>query len=365
MKNNISSVYIHIPFCKTICSYCDFCKIFYNKKYINNYLYSLENEIKTYYKNDLIKTLYIGGGTPSSLSVEELKKLLNITKLFKLDKDVEFTIELNIEHINEEILKLLSQNNVNRLSIGVQTFNQKHLKLLNRTHDKDEVIDKINMAKKIGFHNINIDLIYAIPGQTKEELITDLNIFLSLDICHVSTYSLIIEPRTILYIKNVDYIDETLDYEMYKIINKILTKNNFKYYEISNYSKEGYESKHNLRYWDNLEYYGFGAGASGYVNNVRYTNTKNINKYINFNYRDEEEFIDKKTKLENEFILGLRKINGINKNDFYRKYNCDIHSIKNVNKLIEEGKLIDNGTNIYISPKYLYLSNEILINFMV
>lgn len=364
MNNNIDAVYIHIPFCTTICSYCDFCKIYYESKYIDDYLNALEKEIKTFYNNELIKTLYIGGGTPSSLTLNELEKLLKITKLFNLDKNMEFTVELNVEHINEEMLKLLYKYKVNRLSIGVQTFNHQLLKLLNRNHYKKEVIEKINLAKKIGFNNINVDLIYAIPNQTKEDLKKDLNILLGLDINHISTYSLIIEPRTLLYINNVQQIDDMLDFEMYQIINEILTKNGFKHYEISNYSKEGYESKHNLKYWNNLEYYGFGMGASGYVNNVYYTNTKNINQYINGHYRNEEIFIDLETKIENEFILGLRKINGINKNEFLKKYNRDIYSIKNVEKLVKEKKLLDDGTNIYINPKYLYISNEILINFV-
>ncbi|MDD2180815.1 MAG: radical SAM family heme chaperone HemW [Bacilli bacterium] len=365
MRNNIDSVYIHIPFCTTICSYCDFCKIFYNKKYVNDYLNSLNKEINAYYKHDIIKTIYIGGGTPSSLSIDELRKLLNIIKIFKLAKDFEFTVELNIEHITKELLELLYKNKVNRISIGVQTFNQEHLKFLNRNHNKEEVIKKINLAKKVGFNNINIDLIYAIPNQTKEELVDDINSFFKLDVNHISTYSLIIEPRTKLYIKKVNNIDETLDYEMYELINERLTKKGYNHYELSNYSKPDFESKHNLQYWNNLEYYGFGAGASGYINDLRYTNTSSITKYINNHYRDEEEKVNSKIKLENEFILGLRKINGINKQEFYQKYGFDIYEVPNVEKLIMEGKLIDNSNNIYIDSKYLYLSNEILINFMV
>ncbi|MFA5603647.1 MAG: radical SAM family heme chaperone HemW [Bacilli bacterium] len=360
-----SSVYIHIPFCKSICSYCDFCKIYYNQKYIDNYLDCLENEIKKFYQTNKIKTLYIGGGTPSSLSIKELSKLLNITKLFSMSKDLEFTIELNIEHITKEMLELLYKNGVNRLSIGIQTFNEKHLHFLNRNHSKKEVTQKIEMAKKIGFDNINIDLIYAIPNQTKDELIEDLNNLLELNVNHISTYSLIIEPHTKLYIDKTDYIDETLDFEMYQLINETLTKKGYNYYEISNYGKSGYESKHNLVYWNNLEYYGFGMGASGYVDNVRYTNTTNINKYINGQYHTEFELIDNKTKIENELILGFRKTKGINKMDFLKKYNKSIYEINNIKKLIEEGKLVDDETNIYISSKYLYLSNEILINFMV
>lgn len=363
--NNIDAVYIHIPFCKTICSYCDFCKIIYNKKYIANYLKALNQEIKTFYKNDVIKTLYIGGGTPSSLEIDDIKRLMKILKQFKVSKNLEFTVELNVEHINKELLSLLYQNGVNRLSIGVQTFNENHLKLLKRNHQQEDVLKAINLAKEIGFNNLSIDLIYALPNQTKEELISDLNIFLKLDINHLSIYSLIIEPQTLLYINKTNYLDEELDYEMYKLINDFLTKKGYLHYELSNYCKLGFEGKHNLGYWNNLEYYGFGMGASGYVDNIRYTNTLNINKYINNHFHDKEELIDIKTKLENEFMLGLRKIKGINKQLFLKKYGFQIDEILEIKKLIKEGKLIDDKINIYISPEYLYLSNDILIDLMV
>ncbi len=362
--NKLRSVYIHLPFCKTICSYCDFCKIIYNKKYIDNYLGALEQEITTYYEGDVIKTIYIGGGTPSCLELEDLNKLLKIIKNFKVTTDLEFTVELNIEHINEEMLKLLYDHQVNRLSIGVQTFNQKHLKVLKRSHCGTEVKEKIALAKRVGFNNISIDLMYALPNQTKKELREDLEMFLKLDLNHLSLYSLIIEPRTVLYINKVNKIDEDLDYEMDQLINQVLIKKGYQQYEISNYSEPGYESKHNLQYWNNLEYYGFGMGASGYINGIRYTNVLNINKYINLYFRAQEERVSDKERMENEFLLGLRKRKGINKKDFFEKYNVSITEKSIVQKLIKERKLIDDNINIYVNDKYLYLLNEILIDFM-
>lgn len=356
----IHSVYIHIPFCNDICSYCDFCKMYYNSNLVDKYLESLKKEIKLNYKNDIINTIYIGGGTPSSLNKIQLNELLEILKIFKTN-NFEYTIECNIESITEDKLILFKKYGINRISIGIQTLNDKYIKYLNRHHNKEMVIDKINLVKKY-INNINIDLIYAIPGQTLKELDEDLEFVLSLDINHISTYSLIIEEHTKLFIDKTINIDEDLDYQMYKYICKKL--NNYNHYEISNFSKLGFESRHNLVYWNNLEYYGFGLGASGYINDIRYENTRSINKYLNGDYIKEYHKLDKKETIENEFILGLRKIKGINKLDFLKKYNIDINSIDIVNKLLKTNKLIDDGKNIYINNKYLYTSNEILINFI-
>ena len=357
----VKSIYIHIPFCEQICSYCDFCKMFYSKDLVNKYLKELKNEINKTYKNELIETIYIGGGTPSCLNIEELKELFNIISTFKLSKNYEFTFECNL-NINEEKLKFLFDNKVNRLSFGVQSFNENNLKFLNRNHTKEDIFDVINIAKKIGFKNINIDLIYALPNQTLKDLENDLDLFLKLDVTHISTYSLIIEEHTVLYNKNIKNIDQDLDYKMYELINKNLS--NYNHYEISNFSKPGYESKHNLVYWNNLEYYGFGLSASSYINNTRYDNTRSINKYLEGNYILNKEELDLKQKLEYEFILGFRKIKGININDFYKKYNLNILDNEVIKKLINGNKLINDNENIYINPKYLYVENSILEEFI-
>jgi len=356
------SIYVHIPFCDTICSYCDFCKIFYNSKLVDDYLSALSREIDMYYKGEVINTIYIGGGTPSSLSLEQLNVLFNIINKFKLSDNYEFTFECNIESINYDKLKFLYDHGVNRLSIGVQTFNENFLKFLNRNHTCEEVVNKISLAKQIGFNNINIDLIYAIPGETLDDLNYDIDMFLSLDINHISTYSLILEEHTKLYIDGVSSINEDLDRLMYDLICDKLSSNGFIHYEVSNFGKEGFESKHNLVYWNNEHYYGFGCGASGYIDNIRYDNTRSLNKYISGNYRLNEDVLDRNTILENEFILGLRKINGINICDFNKKYGNIFNDV--VNKKILEGKLINDGNNIYINPNYIYVSNSILIDFI-
>lgn len=358
----MKSAYIHIPFCNSICSYCDFCKLYYTEKWIEPYLKSLELEIQNNYKGEILNTIYIGGGTPSSLSVSELNYLFKILKKFKTSENLEFTFECNIEDINLDKIKILKKNGINRLSIGVQTFNEKHIKLLNRHHIKNEVFEKIKLLKENGFNNINIDLIYAIPGQTLKDLEQDLDYFLELDIPHISTYSLILEQNTKLYIENYENISEELDYEMYELIKRKLT--NYHHYEISNFSKPGYESKHNLTYWNNDSYYGFGLNACGYDGKFRYINTKNINKYMNGNWLQEKEEVSFNEKIENLFILGLRKIDGINIDDIKNKYNLNIINIDVVKKLISEKKLVIDSRYIKISKDYIYTSNDILIEFL-
>ena len=353
------SIYIHVPFCKTICSYCDFCKFYYNEKWVDNYLIALEKEIKEKYKNESIATIYIGGGTPTSLNINQLEKLLQLTKLFNFEK-IEFTVETNVD-LSLDKIKLLKQYGVNRISIGVQTVNQKHLKFLNRNHTKEEIIDLVNLLKKYDF-NINVDLIYGLPNQTLQELEEDLDFILSLDVNHISTYSLIIEPHTKIYIDNITNIDEDLDYQMYQLINQKLK--NYIHYEISNFAKDDYYSKHNLVYWNNLEYYGFGIGASGYIDGVRYDNTRSYQNYLNGNYLFESHKKKKKEKIENEFILGFRKLEGINILEFKAKYDMNVLDIGIVKKLLKEGKLsVDNGY-LKINPKYIYISNTILVNFI-
>ena len=358
----VKTVYIHIPFCKEICSYCDFCKVYYNKKWIDKYLESLEKEIKENYKGEIISNIYIGGGTPSSLDINELEKLFQIIKLFNLNKNYEFTIECNIEDISKDKLELFKKNKVNRISIGVESFNNKYLKYLNRKYKEDIIIPNINLAKEY-FDNINIDLIYAIKNQTLDELKDDLNKILKLDVNHISCYSLMIEKNTKLYIENTKPIDEDIDYKMYELINKTL-KTKYNRYEISNYSKRGYESKTNLTYWNNEEYYGFGLSASGYINNIRYTNTKNLSKYLENNYEKDEETLTKEDKIKYEIILGLRKKDGIRKKEFFNKYNIDILDVDNIKELLKKDYLIDNNKNIYVNDKYTYVINDILINFV-
>ena len=354
----MKSMYIHIPFCSSICSYCDFCKFFYNEKTANKYIDSLINEIKENYKNEKMDTIYIGGGTPSALTIEQLDKLLSFIKdNINVSRSLEYTIECNIMDITKEKLELFRKYKINRLSIGVESFNSKNLDFLERNYNKKDIIERITLAK-FYFTNINIDLMYAIPFETITILKKDLLEFINLDIPHISCYSLIIEDHTKLGIKKTNYIDSDLDYKMYKLIENTLEENGYDHYEISNYSKEGYESKHNLCYWKNHKYYGFGLGASGYIDNYRYTNTKNINKYINGNYIDIKEIITKEINASNYAILGLRTKYGINKKEFKKEIGI------NFKDMYDTSDLSETKDSFYLDKSKWYIENSILVKFI-
>lgn len=358
-----TSAYIHIPFCDKICNYCDFCKRYSNNLVIDKYLEALEQDIKKNYQKEVLKTIYIGGGTPSSLSINQLTKLMKIVKLLKLDNNYEFTFECNPENITEEKLILLKKNGVNRISIGVESTNDKFLKYLGRNHNFKMVQEKVSLTKKY-ISNINVDLIYALPGESIADLKKDLHNIVNLNVNHVSTYSLEIHLHTIFSIKRIKNISSDIDSDMYKLICEFLKENGFKHYEVSNFCKDNTYSRHNMVYWNNNEYYGFGLGASGYVNSIRYDNTRSFYKYINGNRVVNVEKLKKEDKISYELILGFRLINGINKEEFKKKYGIDLINQYNIKELIKKGYLIDDGLNIKVSYDKIYIENFILENFV-
>ena len=360
----MKSVYIHIPFCKNICTYCDFCKQLYNKENVEKYLKALEREIKEKYKGEKLDTIYIGGGTPSALSITELNNLFNIIKNLKIKKTYEFTFECNINDINEELIKILVKNGVNRLSIGIESFNKNKLEFMERYANFEETKIILDMIRKNGINNINLDLKYAIPNETFKDLKKDLNLILKLKPEHISTYSLILEEYTKISINKVKPIDEELELKMFNYIRKKLKKKKYIYYEISNFSVDGKESLHNLNYWNNEEYYGFGLGSHGYIDGIRYENTKNFNKYIEGDFVSKQDIIGIKEKQENELMLGFRKIRGINLQDFYNKYGVNMQDVFPIKPLLKNKDLIYKDGYIFINPDKIYVMNEILLKMI-
>ena len=351
-------VYIHIPFCNKICNYCDFCKILYDSNYVSRYLDSLEKEIHDRYKGETIKSIYIGGGTPSSLSIDELDRLLSIITIFNLDDNYEYTVECNIESIDIDKINIFKSYGVNRISFGVESFNKDIQGILGRSHNEDMIFDNIYLTKKY-FDNINIDLIYGVNDNI-DIVKYDISKFLELDIPHISCYSLILEEHTKLYIDGYKYTLEDIDSDMYNYISSTLNNNGYKHYEISNYCKDGYESIHNKNYWLNGSYYGFGLSAVSYLNNYRISNTKNMSKYLKGNFIDRNEYEDINIQKENDLILGLRMIEGINIDKFNKKYNDDLLNRDIIKELIDNDYLMVNNNYIMCNKKYLYLENYIL-----
>ena len=334
--------------------------MYYNDLFFNTYYEKLLKEVDIYqdYLNNTFKTIYIGGGSPSSIGINNLEKILKILYL-KKEEDYEFTVELMPLDITEELLLLLKKYHVNRISIGVETVNPKYQKLIKRIVKKEVLTDKINLAKKY-FDNINLDLICAFKDETLEEVDEDINYLLSFDVEHISTYSLILENNTYLKYVNYQEIDDSLSSQMYFYIKEKLEKYGYNHYEISNYAKEK-PSRHNLVYWNNEEYLGLGLSASGYIENIRYTNTRNLDKYP---FVKEEEYLNNKDKMTYFMILGLRKIEGISIKKFKELFNKDIYEVYDIKDLLNKNYLILKDDNLSINPKYLYVSNSILEHFV-
>ena len=277
-----------------------------------------------------------------------------------MSSNYEFTFECNVNDINDELLSILKEYGVNRLSIGIESFDKNKLEFMGRRHDVKEVEEKIKLVRSHGFDNINLDLMYGFKNESIEILDKDLEYLLKLEVPHISIYSLIIEDNTILKINNYQRLDDDNDQVLYKYIEKKLEENNYHHYEISNYAKDGYLSRHNLVYWNNDEYYGFGLSAASYYNNVRKTNTRSITNYLKGIKEIEIEELSLKDKMDYEIILGLRLEKGISKERFIKRYNTTIDKVYNYKDLLDSNILIEDDKYLYVNKKYRYVLNEIL-----
>lgn len=358
-------LYIHIPFCKSLCTYCDFPKkIPRDLDQIATYIEALKEEIKTYKELFAqIDTIYIGGGTPNALPYPLLAQLLQYIKTLNL-KVKEYTIEANPELISLEQAQLFKESGISRVSLGVQTFSEKGLKILGRHHNKKEVIDSLALLRSCGISNVNIDLIFGYFGQSLIDLKNDIDIALSLNIPHISAYSLILEEKTMLNKKyKEEDLDEDLIAEMYEYIRFKLKESGYCHYEISNYAKAGYESIHNLKYWNKEEYIGVGMGATSYLNSTRSTNSSFINKY----FKKMDVYIEELTLQDEKkefMLLGLRKIKGVSKKEYRKRFNSTIEKDFNLDKLKIMGLLAEDEENIYLTAKGQLLGNIVFEEFV-
>lgn len=363
----MKGLYVHIPFCESICHYCDFAKqVPKNQALVDQYLDALIAEImanKDHFES--IETIYIGGGTPSMLTVEQLEKLF---KTLALIKPSEYTIEVNPESYDKQKGELMAKYGVNRVSLGVQTFKSSLLEAINRKHQASDVDKVINDLREKGIVNISIDLIYAIPGQTLADLKDDLEQIEKLDIKHISCYSLILEDKTYFYHQflrgKFKPSDQDLEAEMFIFIQKRLKEMGFTHYEISNYAKPGYASKHNLIYWTLGEYIGVGSGAHGFVNGVRTYNNRALNQYFK-NYRKEEIKQTKTDLLADEMIFGLRKIKGVSIAKIEEKYQISLYdTYPGLKEKINEGLLKEEKGQLMLTEKGILLGNLVFVVFI-
>ena len=375
MQAKPSSAYVHIPFCTQICYYCDFSKVFIKNQPVDAYLEHLIQETRSYEIGKL-RTLYIGGGTPTALSAQQLAYLLTeLPKVMDLSEVEEFTIEANPGDLDPDKIAVLKESQVNRVSLGVQTFDNKMLKKIGRSHQEQDIYDNIRHLKQAGFDNISIDLIYALPGQTMDQVKENVAKAIDLDIPHMSLYSLILENHTVFMNRmrrgKLPLPKEELEAEMFEYIIEELEKAGFEHYEISNFSKPGFESRHNLVYWDNAEYYGLGAGASGYVDGIRYKNHGPIRHYLEAveagKARITEEHLTLEEKMEEELFLGLRKKTGVSKARFEEKFGIsfDQRYGQVVASLTEQGLLVPDDKQVRMTKRGLFLGDTAAAKFIL
>ncbi|MEO4052227.1 radical SAM family heme chaperone HemW [Solibacillus sp. CAU 1738] len=375
-------VYIHIPFCHQICNYCDFNKVFFKNQPVDEYIEALGKEMEmTVRANptafEQIETIFLGGGTPTALTAMQITRLLQLVRLhIPMHNVTEFTSEANPDELTVEKLRALYNGGVNRLSMGVQSFDQSLLEKIGRTHSNEHVYETIANAKKVGFENISIDLMYGLPNQTMEQWQNTLQAAFALKLPHYSAYSLIVEPKTIFYIQyakgKLPLPSEDLEADMYDVLMQQMEVHGLHQYEISNFAQEGFASTHNKIYWDNDEYAGFGAGAHGYLAGVRYSNVGPIKKYIETVQSGERPLIHEHKvtiaeKLEEQMFLGLRKTAGITYKEYEEKFSEHMFNRYKeiIEKLVKEGLLEQDDVGIRLTRKGRFVGNEVFQQFLL
>ncbi|WP_122646906.1 radical SAM family heme chaperone HemW [Enterococcus mediterraneensis] len=374
------SAYLHIPFCEHICYYCDFNKVFLEGQPVDEYIEMLLREIQLGLAQQPIteaKTIYIGGGTPTSLSAKQLDCLLaGVTEYFPMETVKEFTIEANPGDLTKEKLQVMKNYDIDRLSMGVQTFDNRLLKKIGRKHSAEDVYQTIELLRKEQFDNVSIDLIYALPGQSLESFRDTLKRALDLDLPHYSMYSLILENKTMFmnWVRQgrIELPDQEVESQMFEEAIEQMEKHGRHQYEISNFALSGKESQHNLIYWNNENYFGFGAGASGYLGDRRYKNYGPIQHYLkplreNKLPAYEEEFLTKQNQMEEEMFLGLRKIAGISKRVFKEKFGVDFQTVYGavLPELKQKGWLLEEEDAIRLTDTGLFIGNEVFEKFLL
>ncbi|WP_226036953.1 radical SAM family heme chaperone HemW [Aquibacillus saliphilus] len=375
----VSSVYIHIPFCEKICHYCDFTKFFYEEKMADDYIDALKKEVSAYITNpkQQVKTIFVGGGTPTALNYRQLESLLKIiSHHFDVDQCEEYSFEANPGDLDEEKIKLLKEYGVKRISMGVQVFDDTMLEQLGRLHRIKDVYENINTLTKHGLTNISIDLIYSLPNQSIDNLHRTIDEALSFNLPHYSAYSLQIEPKTVFYQRymkgKLRKPQEETEADMYELLRTEMNKHGKFQYEISNFAEKGFESQHNLTYWNNEYYYGFGAGAHGYLPGKRIINLRPFPAYLKKANEDGQpilhiEKVGEKERIEEEMFLGLRKTKGVSKQEFINKFKVDINDIyhDSLVTLKQRGWLIETDQHVRLTDNGMLFGNEVFQEFLI
>lgn len=357
----MASLYVHIPFCASICAYCDFPKVVYKKEWAFSYLKALFDELDAY-KGNRYKTIYVGGGTPTALDDEDFASLIEKLAEYK-DEECEWSVESNPDSLTDYKLMTMARYGVNRLSIGIESSSSRLLSIMGRSHDFRLATDAVKRAKKHGFTNINADMIYALEEESEEETKRDIDAFLSLSLPHYSVYSLIVEPGTRFYLDKKKEADEELAAKEYELILSEFRKRGYRRYEVSNFALPGYECQHNLVYWKDEEYDAVGLGAAGYRDNIRYRNTLNLSSYIKGNYLGSKEIVTKKDDIEYFFLTNLRLEEGFSLDEFSRRFGFSFEEeyASELAENIRNGLLINKEGRIRPTDKGMLLLDRILL----
>lgn len=364
IKRKINSLYIHIPFCNKICSYCSFSKMLYFPKIARKYICNLIVDLKKVKQNfNKFKTIYIGGGTPSSLSISLLENLLKYASTLLL-KNGEFTFEANLDSLTEEKLKILKKYGVNRLSIGIETSSNKYLSLMNREYDFD-INKKMELVKKY-FTNFNLDLIYGLPNETLLEVKKDLEFILNFKPKHISIYALEVNPNSKFYIDGIKEEKDEILRKQYDFVVNFLKKNGYNRYEVSNFALKGYKSRHNINYWKDNEYVAIGTSSSGFIDNIRYVNSSSISDYIKGKRNKETEIITKTSDKTYYILTNLRLEEGFKLSDYKRKFNEDFYLKKKevIDDFIKHNVLIMDKDRIRVATDYIYVLDSIVVKLI-
>ena len=366
----MKGLYIHIPFCVKKCEYCDFLSFSGCENYFDEYISALLREMEKHQGTEF-DTVFIGGGTPSVLSYKQIERVCDgIKHSFKLSPNLEWTMEINPGTITEEKIQAMKDGGVNRVSVGVQSFNDNELEAVGRIHRSKSAYDTVTAIHNAGFSNISIDLMESLPYQTDDSFKHSLEVAMSLPISHISVYSLIIEDGTPIKEKYDNGIyalpDEDSDRDLYKYTGEYLKQNGFSRYEISNYAKAGFESKHNLKYWNCDEYIGIGLGAHSYNDGVRSYNTAVLEEYISGITTVDENILTKDDKMGEFMMLGLRKAEGIDKNEFYRRFDVYPDEIwkSQLDKFIALKLMKEENGAYSLTQRGIDISNSIMCEFL-
>lgn len=373
MKLKDLSIYIHIPFCVKKCLYCDFLSFSQGEENQREYIKALIKEIKAFKNKEdyLVKTIFIGGGTPSSIKAEYINEVLeNIKEDFKLSKDCEITMEANPGTIDKIKAEIYKSAGINRISLGLQAVQDRLLKRLGRIHSFEEFKKSFKILRNAGFDNINVDLMFSLPEQSLKDWEESLLTVAKLSPEHISSYSLIIEEGTPFYKEAEEnpnfYTTEENDRLMYYKAKEILNSFGYKQYEISNFAKDGFNSRHNTVYWKRGEYIGFGLGASSFLNDTRFKNTEDFKAYLNGSPYEEVEEIKGRNAYSEFMFLGLRMTEGISLKEFEECFKVSIFDVYNeeIQKHLADGLLIQNGDRLYLSEKGIDVSNSVFVDFI-